>query len=775
MNRLVSAFMHRFAVLLMVAALPVHASVEAPDHIYYGAVTLFGQPAAAGTVVEARTYPQGELLQRYVVGSRSHLGGQYALAIPMDQVDPRREGRARPGDPVRLFVNGQFAYEVPGGVGAVGATTKVDLDPQNAGTGPAIRIDDVQVYEGHEGQAPATLEVTMNVVASPSRAVTVFWETRNDTAVGGVACGPGVDFIQQTNGALVIPAGALTGTISVQVCGDSDAESDESFSIALLSTADDFGVFERSIATVTILDDDNVPTLRVGNVRVAEPPSGSNTARFLATLSRSHQNPVSFTWTTQNASAVAGQDYVAAGGTVTIPAGDTEVYLDVQVLADGQVEPDETFRLFFSNPVSLGLPQTYAYGTIVDPAHDPALQETDAAVDGEDGVTGLASPKAVVLSPDGLHAYAAGSAANAVVHFSRDPGTGALGFLTSYKTTSAGFADARLKSPNDLVISADGRFLYVAATGSDAITVLERDVDTGALSYGQSLVHQQVQGAAQVQGLDDVVRLALSPDGGQLYALGRASNAVVTLQRDALTGMLNYSAVLASNAPGLAKLLQPTGMVVSPDGAQVYVTARGGNALMVFNRQDSASADPGKLSVASVLENGVGNIPNGLAGPFGVAISPDGKQVYVAVEAENGVALLDRATDGSLSLRQVLRHDRESGRHGLLGAREVEVAPNGREVFVTASDSENPDQTSSLTVFRRDTGSGPDAGKLSVHRTIFNGDNGLHHLSVPGAMAASGDDRYLYVTSSGDSGAVVVYRRLSADVLFSDGFEPAQP
>src|SRR5690606_16854146 len=125
------------------------------------------------------------------------------------------------------------------------------------------------------------------------------------------------------SGTLTIPSGQTEGKIHVQVCGDTDEEPNESFTVELLSTTGGFGVFAKSTATVTILDDDNVPTLRVGNVRVAEPPVGTNTARFLATLSRSHQNPVSFTWTTQNGTAQAGQDYVAAGGTVTIPAGET--------------------------------------------------------------------------------------------------------------------------------------------------------------------------------------------------------------------------------------------------------------------------------------------------------------------------------------------------------------------------------------------------------------------------------------------------------------------
>ena len=59
----------------------------------------------------------------------------------------------------------------------------------------------------------------------------------------------------------------------------------------------------------------------------------------------------------------------------------------------------------------------------------------------------------------------------------------------------------------------------------------------------------------------------------------------------------------------------------------------------------------------------------------------------------------------------------------------------------------------------------------NVCTRVTGGDGGLNHLSIPGQMAASGDDRYLYVTASGGDGAIITYRRLSLDQLFRDGFE----
>lgn len=754
MSRLTSAFMYPFALLLLLAAaLPARATIDAPDHIYYGSVTLYGMPAPKGAVIEARTSPGNDVLMRYVLGSNSQLGGLYRLNIPMDQVDPRTPGRARPGDPIRIYVSGQLAAEVS--VGLVGATTRLDLDPQNTGTGPAISIADMQVYEGQKGLTPVVLAVSLNTTAD--RIVGVHWETRNGTAVGGAACGPGVDFVHR-NGTLNIPVGQMAGTINVQVCGDTEVEPNEQFSVALLSTVDDFGVLTtQSTATVTILDDDNVPTLTVGNVRVAEPATGTATARFLATLSRAHENPVSFTWTTQNVTANAGSDYLAAGATVTIAAGDVSAYLDVTILADGVIEPDETFRLFFSNPVSLGLPQVHAYGTIVDPRHDPALEQTDALTGSQ--VPDLVQPNAIALSPDGLHAYAAAGTSNAVLHFHRDPVTGALAPVASYKVASAGFAAAKLKNPQDIKLSPDGGFVYVAARDDDAVTVMARDPGDGTLSFVHSLTH-----GGAVQGLDDVVRLAISPDGAHVYAVGRSTSSVAGFSRDAVTGQIAFAHAMNRQSPGLGALNQPNGIAVSPDGAQVYVTSRMGNATLAFDRNtDSAHSNFGRLSHKASYADGLNGITS-LKGAFGIALSADGRQVYVATEQDNGVVLFDRAADGSLSQRRSWHHG-GTGLHGLRGAQGIEVAPDGREVFVTGAGDD------SLTVFRRVSGSGAQAGNLSVHRTLFKGDNGLQHLSIPGAMASSADDRHLYVAASGDGSAIITYRRLSADVLFEDGFE----
>lgn len=763
MDRIIRPILYLLTAGLLLMAWSVQAKIEVPDHIYYGSATIYGNPVPAGTVVEARSDPDGVLLSRYTVGSNSHMGNYYKLPIPLDTVDPRKPGMARIGDPIRIFVDGQLAAKVSVGLGevkGVGSTTRLDVDPQNMGTGPAIWTENIAVVEGNAGTTDAVVPVRLST--SATRAVEIQWETRDGTAVGGARCNPGVDFIHRAGTPVKILAGALTGAITVQICGDTEVEPNEEFSVVLLSTTDNFGVFTpESTATVTIVDDDDVPTLQVGSIRVAEPPTATVTARFVAQLSRSHSEDVSFHWATQDGTARAGSDYISTSGDVTIKAGDTHAHLDVTVLADSVVEPDETFRVLLSNPVSLALSQTQAWATIVDPQHDPAVTE-EGAVTGED-VPDLSKPSAISLSPDGSHAYAVSGDKGAVLHFQRDPATGLLANPVSYKTSTGGFENAKLSGLQDIKLSADGGFVYVAAMGSNAITVLARDSNSGALTFVESVA----QGGG-VEGLNKPHRLVISPDanGAQVYVLGRDSNSVVTFQRDPATGKLGYVGnINPQTATIFERLLSPSGIAVSPDGAQVYVTARMGNALFVLDRNsNTTSADFGKLTMQTSLANGIHGLNLGLKGAFGVAVSGDGRNVYVAAEADNALSTFDRAADGSLVLSRVITHG-DTSVFGLRGPKSVAVAPNGKEVFVTAF-SPDVDGSDSLSVFKR---SGD--GRVSILRSVFKGDSGLSHLDQPGAMALSGDDRFVYVAASGGNSAIVVYHRTSAEVLFQDGFE----
>ncbi len=762
MNRIASCFMV-LASLLLWAGLggSAKAAIEPPDHVYYGNATLYGNPVPVGAIVEARTNPDGMLLQRYTVGSNSMLGNYYKLAIPLDTIDPRKAGHARIGDPIRIFVNGLLAAQVSvgvtqGEVKGMGATTRLDLDPQNMGTGPAISIAGSSVVEGDVGMSTLNLTVSLNAVAT--QPVGIKWETRNGTATGGAACGAGVDFVQRLAQTLNVPAGAQQGTISLQICGDTQVEPDEIFNVALLSTVNNYGVFTvDSTAEVKIIDDDNVPALRVADVRVARPAAGTNTARFTAVLSRSHSSPVSFHWATQAGSATAGVDFVAASGNVTIPTGETSANIDVQVLSALLPTSSKDFRVAFSAPVSVVLPGTSARGTIVDPRYDPALTE-EGAVTG-DQVADLNQPTAIILSADGHHAYAASATKNAVLRFDRDSVTGALSGAVSYKITSTGFAQAKLAGVQDIKLSADGLYLYVAAMTDNAVTVLARNPADGNLSF----VESQVQGGA-ISNLKKPFRLAISADGAQVYVLAQESGAVVRFNRASSTGQLSFVGSIDQTQPNLSALSSPGGIVMSPDGAQVYVTARMGNALLSFDRDTTvASPDFGKLTWRSTHAGGPAGIVLGLQGAFGVDISPDGKQVYVAAQADNAVSWFDRAADGSLSFGGVIKKG-QANVHGLGGAQGVVVAPNGKEVFVTGNSDD------SLSVFDRAT-TGAQLGDITIHRAVFKGDNGSVLLDDPGALAASGDDKFVYVAASGGSSAIVVYRRLSDSGLFKDGFE----
>ena len=96
--------------------------------------------------------------------------------------------------------------------------------------------------------------------------------------------------------------------------------------------------------------DATLPTLQVDNIGVTEGNSGITTAEFNITLSASSASSVTVDYATSDTTATAQSDYQSKNGALSFTPGETTKTVTVNVVADTEVEPNETFKLTLSNP-----------------------------------------------------------------------------------------------------------------------------------------------------------------------------------------------------------------------------------------------------------------------------------------------------------------------------------------------------------------------------------------------------------------------------------------
>lgn len=222
--------------------------------------------------------------------------------------------------------------------------------------------------EGGGSGASAYAVFTITLSAAATQAVTVNYQT-----VAGTA---GADDFTAASGTLSFAAGETTKTVRIAVTGDNLAEATESFTL-LLSNAQG-AVIGVAQASAVIQDDDaaapTLPTLSISDAAALEgSASAPGMLTFTITLSEAAAGPVSVKYATANGSAVAGQDYQAASGTLTFAAGETSKTINVAAIGDGVLEGNETFNLVLSSPTGATLADGTGRGTIeIDDAAPPA-------------------------------------------------------------------------------------------------------------------------------------------------------------------------------------------------------------------------------------------------------------------------------------------------------------------------------------------------------------------------------------------------------------------
>jgi DNA-binding beta-propeller fold protein YncE len=405
------------------------------------------------------------------------------------------------------------------------------------------------------------------------------------------------------------------------------------------------------------------------------------------------------------------------------------------------------------------------------------------------------------VSPDGRNLYVGSFQADSISGFTRDAATGELtqvGCLVEQPFQSVCGAAPGLDGISSIAVSPDGRNVYAASYFAHSVVAFARARDTGDVvplaCLSESEVEFECQAAAGLYGATSV---AVSPDGRNVYVAGSVGASVAAFARNASTGALTQLAgaggcvrdtglIVDGDTCGKAFGLDgPSSVTVSPDGRTVYVTSFGSASVAVLARNAATGALRQLAGQAGCLseERAVPDCASarGLEGAFGVTVSQDGKNVYVATGFDrriegpgveqtgfdaSGVAVFTRnRTSGAL--RQL------AGRAGcvserpttsacadgraLEGALDVRVSRDGRNAYVAASAS------NAIAVFARNATTGgltQLAGRAGcVSETGTNGacrdGTGLWGAS---AVALSPDGRFAYAPGFFSS-AVAVFGR----------------
>ncbi len=203
-----------------------------------------------------------------------------------------------------------------------------------------LSISDVTQVEGNSGSSNFAFNVTLS--GDPVSNVTV----RVNTGTGPTNSAFTVEDYSEVSNLLLtfVPGGPLTQTVLVPVFGDNSAELNETFVVNLSSPIGATLLDGQGLGT--ILNDDPLPTLTIQAAPVLEGNVLSDNKRISFTISLSTALNVGYGGriATTSITATEGVDFFSGDSqTFFIPAGQTQTQVNITLIGDTIVEPDEQF------------------------------------------------------------------------------------------------------------------------------------------------------------------------------------------------------------------------------------------------------------------------------------------------------------------------------------------------------------------------------------------------------------------------------------------------
>ncbi|MBW6401494.1 M10 family metallopeptidase C-terminal domain-containing protein [Roseomonas sp. HJA6] len=273
---------------------------------------------------------------------------------------------------VTVAVSGDNAMEVteafflavtPSGNALAGATGTATILDDDAGGAPVVSLAGGVLTEISPGYG--TLIYTLTLSEASAAPVSVQYR-----AMGGTAL-TGDDYADTGVRTVTFAAGQTVKTIDIQVKTDALDEIDESVVVEVFNPTGGAALEggQPSLRAIgTILDDDGAGSnlaLFVSDPKVIEGDAGKTKVVFELHLSQPATASMTFTYATQDGSAVAGQDYTAKTGSVTFAAGQQTAFVTIDVVGNAVAENNESFFLTVK-PSSAAVAGTTGMATILD-------------------------------------------------------------------------------------------------------------------------------------------------------------------------------------------------------------------------------------------------------------------------------------------------------------------------------------------------------------------------------------------------------------------------
>jgi hypothetical protein len=239
---------------------------------------------------------------------------------------------------------------------------------------PQISIQAASFDEGTN----SNFNVVLNHASD--KPVAVKYYTVNGTAVAGA------DFTGRTTtapGTLTFGPGVTSMSLNtIATNDDALVEGNETFKLQLFTPTNATLNTAASSAIGTIVDSDHA-YLSINDVTLMEGDSGTKDAIFTVSLDGDTVAPVTFNYHTANGSAVAGDDYIAKSGSITLggATGPHSAQIVVKVVGDLVKEAGpETFTVLLTDAKVGSLAKDIGTGTILNDGDSQATISVSSAV-----------------------------------------------------------------------------------------------------------------------------------------------------------------------------------------------------------------------------------------------------------------------------------------------------------------------------------------------------------------------------------------------------------